>query len=257
MARRRPNFYEHLRMPSTPTYSARFTYTFYLGAISIALFFILGLTGILEMFLYVPTPEQANNSVKLIAFAAPYGWLIRNMHYWAGQAMVVTVTLHMIRVLLSGGYKKRRSNWLIGMSLLLMTLMIDFTGFVLRWDDRASWALLVGTNLIREISPERTPDPRIAQGEDIFYNGTDVAPACALCHTLDGTTLVGPTLQGIRETASKRVRRQSARDYIRTSIISPNSYKPPGFENGSMYPDYGRVLTDEQIDALIAFLMTQ
>jgi mono/diheme cytochrome c family protein len=225
--------------------------------ISIVLFAILGVTGILEMFLYVPTPERANDSVKLIAYAAPYGWLLRNMHFWAGQAMVVTVTLHMIRVLFSGGYKYRRSNWLIGVPLLILTLVIDFTGFVLRWDDRGSWALLIGTNLVRAVSPERTPDPQVLLGERIFNEGTEAAPACSLCHTLDGTVLVGPSLENARETASKRVPSQSAREYLRTSIISPSAYRPPGFENGSMFLDYGSVLTEEQIDALVAFLMTQ
>jgi quinol-cytochrome oxidoreductase complex cytochrome b subunit len=254
---RRPTFYEHLRTPSTPASAARFTYTFHLGAISAALFVILGVTGILEMFFYVPTPELANDSVKLIAYAAPYGWLIRNMHYWAGQAMVVTVTLHLIRVAFSGGYKRRRSNWLIGISLLILTLVIDFTGFVLRWDERGSWALLVGTNLVRSISPEPTPDPLVAQGEELFHNGTEIAPACALCHSLDGSVLVGPSLQGIRETSSRRVPGQSAESYLRTSIITPSAYKPAGFENGSMFPGYGQVMTEQQINALIAFLMTQ
>lgn|SRR5574341_65957 len=254
---RRPTFYSHLRMPSTPTYSARFLYTFHLGAISAALFVILGITGILEMFFYVPTPEQANDSVKLIAFAAPYGWLLRNMHYWAAQGMVVTVTLHLLRVVFSGGYKRRRSNWLIGMSLLVLTLFLDFTGFVLRWDERGSWAVMVGTNLVREISPEPTPDPRIALGEEIFHNGVQGAPACSLCHSLDGTILVGPSLQDIDQTAQRRVEGQSARSYIRSSIVSPNAYKPEGFQNGSMFQFYGQVLSEEQIDAVIAFLMAQ
>jgi quinol-cytochrome oxidoreductase complex cytochrome b subunit len=256
---RRPTFYEHLRLPTTPQPAAKFTYTFHLGAISIALFLILGVTGVLAMFLYVPTPEEANASIRLLAYAAPYGWLIRNMHYWAGQAMVVTVTLHMLRVALTGSYKetKRRLNWLIGLALLLLVLAVDFTGFVLRWDDRGSWALLVGTNLVRSISPEKTPDPRIAVGEDLFYNGTPYAPACALCHTLDGTVLVGPTLQGIGETASVRIPGQSARNYIHTSIISPDAFKAPGFENGTMYLDYGRVLSEDEIDTLVVFLLTQ
>lgn len=150
---RRPTFYEHLRLPSTPTSAARFTYTFHLGAISIALFGLLAVTGILEMFMYVPTPESANQSVKLIAYLAPYGWLVRNLHFWAGQAMVVTVILHLIRVAFSGGYKGRRSNWLIGISLLLLVVLLDFTGFVLRWDGGALWALTVGTNLLRLIGP--------------------------------------------------------------------------------------------------------
>ena len=254
---RRPTFYEHLRQPRTPERSARFTYTFHLGLISIALFAILGVTGVLEMFLYVPTPEQANDSVKLIAYAAPYGWLLRNMHFWAGQAMVITVTLHMIRVLFSGGYKRRRGNWLVGVTLLVLTLVIDFTGFVLRWDDRGSGALLIGTNLIRSVSPEQTPDPQLLLGQDIFQNGTERAPACSLCHTLDGTHLTGPTLQNIRETAGKRVSGQSAREYLRISIISPSAYTPPGVENASMYMEYGYALTEEEVDALVAFLMTQ
>ena len=148
---RRPTFYEHLSQPGRPADAARFTYTFHLGAISIALFLILLLTGVLEMFVYVPTPEQANASVRLIAYVAPYGWLIRNLHYWAGQAMVVTVTLHLMRVIFTGGYKGRRSNWLIGVGLLVLVLLLDFTGYILRWDDRAAWALTVGTNLLRTI----------------------------------------------------------------------------------------------------------
>jgi quinol-cytochrome oxidoreductase complex cytochrome b subunit len=254
---RRPNFYEHLRKPTTSVSAARFTYTFHLGAISAALFVVLLVTGILEMFFYVPTPEQANESVKLIAYAVPYGWLIRNMHYWAAQGMVVAVTLHLVRVAFTGGYKKRRSNWLIGMSLLILTLLVDFTGYVLRWDDRANWALQVGTNLIREISPEPTPDPLVLIGDDLFHNGTQYAPACTMCHSLDGSVLVGPSLQDIGATGDKRIRGQSAETYIRASIVTPSAYKPPGFGNGSMYPDYGRVLTPEQVDALVRYLMTQ
>jgi quinol-cytochrome oxidoreductase complex cytochrome b subunit len=254
---RRPNFYEHLRAPSLPQSAARFTYTFHLGAVSAALIVILAVTGILEMFYYVPTPAAANESVKVIAYGVPYGWLIRNMHYWAGQALMITGTLHLMRVIFTGGYKKRRSNWLIGMALLLALLIVNFTGFVLRWDERGSWALLVGTNLLREIDPEQTPDPRIAQGEDLFRNGTEQAPACTACHTLDGPTLVGPTLQDISQSASRRVPGMSARDYLHNAIVSPNAYKVEGFENGSMVQYYGQVLSEQQIDALVTFLMTQ
>jgi quinol-cytochrome oxidoreductase complex cytochrome b subunit len=254
---RRPNFYEHLRAPSLPQSAARFTYMFHLGAISAALLVILAVIGILEMFYYVPTPEGANASVKLIAYSVPYGWLIRNMHYWAGQAMMITMTLHLMRIVFTGAYKRRRSNWLIGIAVMLILLIINFTGFVLRWDDRGSWALLVGTNLLREIDPEQTPDPRIAQGEDLFLNGTEQAPACAACHTLDGPTLVGPTLQDISQSASRRIDGVSARDYIRNAIIAPNAYKVEGYENGAMIQYYGSVLSEQQIEALVAFLMTQ
>jgi quinol-cytochrome oxidoreductase complex cytochrome b subunit len=73
------------------------------------------------------------------------------MHFWAGQLMVGTVVLHMARVLFSGGYKGRRFNWLLGILLLVLTIFLDFTGFALRWDQDTGWALLVGTNLLREV----------------------------------------------------------------------------------------------------------
>jgi len=151
MPRRRPNFFYHLHPPTIPDREARFSYTFGLGGISLLLFLVLGLTGVLEMFLYVPTPEGAHLSIRQITYLAPFGWLVRNIHFWAGQLMVGTVVLHMARVVLSGGYKARRLNWLLGIVLLFLTLMLDFSGYVLRWDQDTAWALLVGTNLIREI----------------------------------------------------------------------------------------------------------
>jgi cytochrome c553 len=141
--------------------------------------------------------------------------------------------------------------------LMLMLLLINFTGFVLRWDDRGSWALLVGTNLIRAAAPERTPDPRIDEGRLLFTEGAEGAPACSVCHSLTGEALVGPTLQDISQSASRRLSGMSAEDYLYNSIVSPNTYQVPGYESGSMYQFYGSSLSEQQIDALVAFLMTQ
>jgi len=151
MSNRRPNFFYHLHPPTIPAREARPFYTFGLGGISLLLFLVLGITGILEMFIYVPTPEGAHESIRTITYLAPHGWLLRNMHFWAGQLMVGTVILHMARVVLSGGYKSRRLNWLIGVALLFLTFVLNFTGFVLRWDQDTAWALMVGTNLIASI----------------------------------------------------------------------------------------------------------
>lgn len=151
MPGQRPNFFYHIHPPTIPAREARFWYTFGLGGISALLFIVLVVTGVLEMFVYVPTPDGAPNSVREITYQAPYGWLIRNMHFWAGQLMVGTVALHMARVVFSGGYKGRRFNWLIGVALLVLTILLDFTGYVLRWDQDTGWALLVGTNLLKEI----------------------------------------------------------------------------------------------------------
>ncbi len=151
MSKRRPNFFYHLHPPTIPAREVRWSYTFGLGGISLLLLLVLGVTGLIEMFLYVPTPEAAHETIRQITYLAPSGWLWRNLHFWAGQLLVGTVVLHMARVLFSGGYKDRRLNWLIGLALLVLTLLFDFTGYVLRWDQDTAWALMVGTNLIKEI----------------------------------------------------------------------------------------------------------
>jgi quinol-cytochrome oxidoreductase complex cytochrome b subunit len=148
----RPSFFHHLHPPTIPAREARFRHTFGLGGLSLLLFLVLAFTGALEMFYYIPSPEAANASVKTIAYVAPFGWLIRNLHFWAAQALVVTVGLHALRVVLTGSYKRpRRFNYLLGLALLALTLLLDFTGYVLRWDVDTNWALVVGTNLLKEI----------------------------------------------------------------------------------------------------------
>jgi quinol-cytochrome oxidoreductase complex cytochrome b subunit len=150
--RSRPSFFQHLHPPTIPAREARFRHTFGLGGLSFGLFLVLGFTGALEMFYYVPSPEAANASLKTIAYIAPFGWLIRNLHYWAAQALIVTLILHLLRVVLTGAYKPpRRFNYLLGLSLLVLCLLLDFTGYALRWDVDTSWALTVGTNLLKEV----------------------------------------------------------------------------------------------------------
>ena len=113
---------------------------------------MLVVTGALELFYYIPSSDGANKSVQVITYLVPYGWLVRGLHYWAAQALVVSVSLHMLRVVFTGGYKRpRRFNWLLGVSLLVLVVLLNFTGFVLRWDTDIEWALLVGTNLLKSI----------------------------------------------------------------------------------------------------------
>jgi cytochrome b6 len=149
---KRSTFFHHLHPPTIPQREARFRYTFGLGGAAFFLFAMLVVTGLLEMFYYVPSVERANSSVQLLTFLVPYGWLVRGVHYWAAQGLVVVVVLHLLRVVLTGGYKTpRRFNWLLGVSLLVFVVLLDFTGYVLRWDADIEWALLVGTNLLKSI----------------------------------------------------------------------------------------------------------
>jgi len=152
MKPKRPNFFLHLHLPKLPKREASFFYTFGLGGISLFLFLVLFVTGMLEVFYYIPSAAEANRSLQVITFLVPYGILIRGLHYWAGQLLLGTTILHLLRVVLTGSYKPpRRFNWLLGMVLLLIVLFSNFTGYGLRWDTDISWALLVGTNLLKVI----------------------------------------------------------------------------------------------------------
>jgi quinol-cytochrome oxidoreductase complex cytochrome b subunit len=149
---KRSSFFHHLHPATIPEREARFRYTFGLGGLSVYLFVVLVVTGVLELFYYVPSVERANSSVQTIQYLVPFGWLVRGVHYWAAQALVVTAMLHLLRVTLTGAYKRpRRFNWLLGVSLLVFVLLLTFTGLVLRWDTDIEWALLVGTNLLKSI----------------------------------------------------------------------------------------------------------
>lgn len=134
--------------------SLSWRYSFWLGTISFALFAILVVTGILLMFLYVPSVERAYGSVKDIEFVVSFGWLIRAVHRIGAHLMVAAVFLHMVRVFLTGGYKNgsaaganRPLNWIVGIVLLIVTLLLSFTGYLLPWDQLAYWAITVGTNI--------------------------------------------------------------------------------------------------------------
>ena len=146
------SFFHHLHPVTIPERESRFRYTFGLGGLSVYLFIVLAVTGALELFYYVPSVERANSSVQTIQYLVPFGWLVRGVHYWAAQALVVMVILHLLRVTFTGSYKRpRRFNWLLGVSLLVFVLLLTFTGLVLRWDTDIEWALLVGTNLLKSI----------------------------------------------------------------------------------------------------------
>lgn len=148
----RPSFFHHLHPPTIPEKQARFRYTLAAGGLAAFLVVILLVTGLLEVFYYIPTPEQAANSIQTLSFLVPYGSLVRNLHYWAAQFLVVVALVHLLRVVLTGSYSApRRLNYLLGMGLFVSALLLDFTGYVLRWDEGIRWALVAGTNLVRSI----------------------------------------------------------------------------------------------------------
>ena len=118
------------------------------GSASITLLLIQILSGIGLSLVYVPTADQAYESLVYLNYQQPLGWFLRSLHYWSGSAMVVMVVVHMVQVFLHGAYKyPRELNWLTGVLLLLVTLGMAFSGQVLRWDADAYWGVGVGASM--------------------------------------------------------------------------------------------------------------
>ncbi len=146
--------------------SLDWNYSFWLGTVSAALFLLLIVSGLPLLFLYVPSVERAYQSVKDIEYVVTFGWWIRAVHRIGAHLMVVAVVLHLVRVFLTGAYKngvgagqQREWNWVIGVVMLLLTLFLSFTGYLLPWDQLAYWAVTVGTNIASSV-PFIGPDVR-------------------------------------------------------------------------------------------------
>jgi quinol-cytochrome oxidoreductase complex cytochrome b subunit len=148
----KPNFFHHLHPPTIPAVQSRFRYTLAAGGTAVFLSFILLVTGLLEMYYYTPTSGQAAISVQTITNLVPFGSLIRNLHFWSAQFLVVVMSIHLLRVTLTGAYAPpRRFNHVLGVGLLAFILLLDFTGYVLRWDEGIHWALVVGANMLKTV----------------------------------------------------------------------------------------------------------
>ena len=138
----------HLHPVKVSRQAMRITYTWCLGGISFFLFLVLTITGVFLMFYYVPSTQDAYKNIQQIDTIVTFGTFVRNMHRWAAHLMVISVTLHMIRVFYHGAYKPPREfNWVVGVTLFFLTLFLSFSGYLLPWDQIAYWAVTVGTNL--------------------------------------------------------------------------------------------------------------
>src|SRR2546429_7426697 len=144
------NVFFHLHPAKINRDAVRFSYTWGMGGITFYLFIVLTFTGVLLMFYYHPTKGQAFQDILYLEHDVPFGKLLRNMHRWAAHLMIITTWLHMFRVVLTGSYKKPREfNWCVGVVLLVLTLLLSFTGYLLPDDQLGFWAVTVGTNMAR------------------------------------------------------------------------------------------------------------
>lgn len=151
------NVFLHLHSTRTHRWSLRWAATLGLGVAAFASFLILVVTGVLLMFYYKPYPAVAYDSMKDIHFVVPTGRFIRNIHRWSANVMVIAVLAHMARAFYTASYRRPREfNWLVGMALLVVTLGLSFTGYLLPWDQLAYWAITIGANIAQ--SPREITD---------------------------------------------------------------------------------------------------
>src|SRR5579875_1515084 len=142
------NVFLHLFSVKARKSTISFRATWYLGALTLGTFFILVVTGILLMLYYHPSVPQAYADVKDLKFVVSSGMFLRNLHRWSAHAMVLLVFAHMFKVFYRGAYRPPREfNWVIGVVLLLVTLLLSYTGYLLPWDQLSYWAVTVGSNI--------------------------------------------------------------------------------------------------------------
>ncbi len=151
------NFFLHIQGVKTHINTLRPNYTFGLGLISLFLLLIAFTSGIFLMVYYNPSTSNAFNTVKDINFVVSGGRLMRNLHKWSGEAMIIAVFLHMARVFFTGSYAKgRQFNWVVGMGLLVLTCLLNLTGYMLPWDQLSYWAMVIVSNIMN--SPKEITD---------------------------------------------------------------------------------------------------
>jgi len=143
------NVFLHLHPVAVRKSGIRLSFTWCMGGLTFFLFLAEVVSGVLLMFYYRPVIEYAYQDIQDLRAHVTLG-LLREIHRWGAHAMVITVWLHMYRVFLTGSYKPPREfNWVIGVILLLLTLLLSFTGYLLPWDQLAIWAITVGSNMAR------------------------------------------------------------------------------------------------------------
>jgi len=145
------NLFLHVHPVKVRAKTLRLRHTWWLGGITLACAIILIATGVLLMFYYHPSVPRAYRDMKELQYVVDSGLFLRNLHRWAAHLMVFASFLHMLRVFYHRAYRPpRQFNWVIVVVLLLVTLGLSYTGYLLPWDQLAFWGVSVGTNMAKE-----------------------------------------------------------------------------------------------------------
>ncbi len=146
------NLVLHLHPTKVPVRTLSWTYTWGLGGLSALLLMLLVLTGVFLQMNYTPSPSQAYYDILALRTNTWYGDLLRNIHHWSANLLVIAAILHLLRVFFTGGHRPpRATNWIVGVVMLLLLLGANFTGYLLPWDQLAFWAITVGSSILTYI----------------------------------------------------------------------------------------------------------
>ncbi|MEK7407628.1 MAG: cytochrome b N-terminal domain-containing protein [Acidobacteriota bacterium] len=141
---------EFIAHKTVPVHSGTTWYLF--GGITLFLFVIQVLTGILLLLYYRPTATEAFESVQFVVTRVQFGWLIRSIHSWSSNLMILTVFIHMFSVVFLRGYRRPRElTWLSGIALAGLALGFGFSGYLLPWNTISFFATKVGTDMAASV----------------------------------------------------------------------------------------------------------
>lgn len=162
-----------MRHPVPPEHAGRRGWAYVLGIATLAAFMLQVATGTVLATKYIPSPGHAYESLLYITNEAWFGAMLRGMHYFGASAMVVLITAHMVRVLLTGSYKfPREMNWVLGVVLFLLTMAMALTGQLLRWDENGLWTVSVAANFFARVPLIGEPLARFVLGGESVGGAT-------------------------------------------------------------------------------------
>src|SRR5438093_1347612 len=171
------NVFLHLHPVAVRKSGIRLSFTWCMGGLAFFTSLAQGVTGVLLMFYYRPVIEYAYQDIQDLRAHVTLG-LLREIHRWGAHAMVIAIWLHMLRVFLTGSYKPPREfNWGVGVILLVLTLLLSFTGYLLPWDQLAIWAITVGSSMARATPFAGNEGPGakllVIGGVELIHSGSD------------------------------------------------------------------------------------
>jgi quinol-cytochrome oxidoreductase complex cytochrome b subunit len=166
------SFVLHFRPRTVPERTLRFTLTWGLGGTAAVLVLLLIATGLLLKFFYEPFPGRAYDSILWLQSQVLFGQLVRNIHHWSSNLLLIVAFLHFLRVFFTGAFHPpRQFNWIIGLTLLLTVLFSNFTGYLLPWDQLAYWAITISVGMLEYV-------PFVGSAlRDVILGGSEIGPA--------------------------------------------------------------------------------